>query len=118
MMAIMTANITPPFSQPYSIGGTGNFPGAPNDPGNPGGSTYISTVFLLNGGQGGSRWQGYGAGNPGTVGSGTALYSTTNQGQIFGFGKLGPATQDSGIISGGLKDQAGKAGALVVFDNS
>jgi hypothetical protein len=119
MMAIMTANITPPFSQPYSIGAAGTFPGNQNDPGNPGGSTYISTVFLLNGGQGGSRWQGYGTGNPGTVASGTAVYTTSDQGRIFGFGKLGPDNQVANIISGSPRDQsANGVGALLVFDNS
>jgi len=121
-MALLTADITPPFSSPYSVG-SGGGGGGPDNPGNPGSGTFLGTTIGINGGNGGGRW-GQPPGNPGTVANGTAILSNTDANETYFFSNLGPANSGGNMMRGG--DQPGSPntpgnpglpGALVIFDN-
>ena len=84
IVGIFTSDITPPFSQPYAVGGPGsagsNAHGNSATDGAAGGTTSIANLFSLNGGNGGNRTnvtQGANPGNPGTIGSGTYIAQQT-----------------------------------------
>lgn len=84
IVGIFTSDITPPFSQPYAVGGPGsagsNAHGNSATDGTAGGTTSIANLFSLNGGNGGNRTnvtQGANPGNPGTIGSGTFIAQQT-----------------------------------------
>ena len=84
IVGIFTSDITPPFSQPYAVGGPGsagsNAHGNSATDGAAGGTTSIANLFSLNGGNGGNRTnvtQGANPGNPGTIGSGTFIAQQT-----------------------------------------
>jgi hypothetical protein len=115
--------ITPPYSQPYSVGGGGNSGGASTPEGGPaggaGGSTTLTNVGTVNAGGGGGASGRNNAGSPGSVGTAPGatigtLRSTvvgnrnnTNQGSLVGqYGQGGsPAT-------------AGQPGVIVIFENT
>ena len=84
VVGIFTSDITPPFSQPYAVGGPGtngsNSTGNSATDGAAGGTSSIANLFSLNGGNGGNRTnvtQGANPGNPGTIGSGTFIAQVT-----------------------------------------
>ena len=84
IVGIFTSDITPPFSQPYAVGGPGsagsNAHGNSATDGSAGGATSIANLFSLNGGNAGNKTnttQGGNPGNPGTVGSGTFIAQVT-----------------------------------------
>ena len=84
IVGIFTSDITPPFSQPYAVGGPGsagsNAHGNSATDGAAGGTTSIANLFSLNGGNVGNRTnvtQGANPGNPGTIGSGTFIAQQT-----------------------------------------
>ena len=84
IVGIFTSDITPPFSQPYAVGGPGsagsNAHGNSATDGAAGGTTSIANLFSLNGGNGGNRTnvtQGANPGNPGTIGSRTFIAQQT-----------------------------------------
>jgi hypothetical protein len=94
VVGLFTSDITPPFSQPYAVGGGGSAGGRQHDnranPGSAGGTTSIATLFSLNGGNGGNKAplnQSGNPGTPGTIGSGTFVHSgpTPNGAQANSF---------------------------------
>ena len=123
MMALVSDNITPPFSQPWSVGTGGNGGAYPQGTGNPGGATSLANVFNINGGNGGGRWA-QSPGNPGAVGSGNAVVTTTNPNETFMFGQAGGSNDSANIMRGGsagpqgFPGNPGFPGALIIFDNA
>lgn len=92
--------ITQPFSQPYSVGAGGNFPGGA---GNAGGATNFTNVGTVNGGAGGPQSMSDGAnGNA----PGASLVGIRNH-------YIGP-----GASLGGSGGNAGQVGALVILENT
>ncbi len=118
--AIITGNMTAPFSQPYQAGNGGSGgAGAPSS-GQSGNATFITNIFNINGGGGGNRWGGGpGSGANGNLSSGTALVSQgAPSGNFlysgnFGVGGSG-GNGPSGMVQNG---SGGGSGKLVVFDN-
>jgi len=125
LMAAFSSPITPPFSQPYSVGaggagGTGSTFAPGSNAGSAGGATSVANIFSINGGNGGSTPPDNSTtgtpGNAGTVGTGTSFFSTSDpdarifigsSGGIGGTGTPGTATAPSG-----------SAGFLALFDNT
>jgi hypothetical protein len=138
VQGIFTSDITPPFSQPYAVGGGGAAgppgPGPQGNPGQAGQATSIANLFTLNAGNQGNSGPENTNGNPGnagTVGSGTFLKTvipgtgTTIQNNVantfqfgiaaaYGAGGLGGTRNQSGM----QQVQSGKKGLLYIFDNS
>ena len=138
VQGIFTSDITPPFSQPYAVGGGGPNgnpgSGSQGNNGSAGGATSIANLFSLNAGNGGNNGaenQNGQNGNPGSVGSGTFLKTfnanaghnlNNNVGNTFRFGLsasygrtgLGGTRNQSGM----QQVQAGGKGLLYIFDNS
>ena len=126
--------ITQPFSQPYSIGGTGN-QNPPGDfrsgaPGNPGGNTTIANVGTVNGGGGGGGG-GYnvptGPSSPGTAP--TATIAPPNQYRGMSGAPFGQGTGDYGLTGtnspGGFVQNLNAPnvgpnaqGAIIVWENT
>ncbi len=73
VVGVFTSDITPPFSQPYAVGGLGSSgsrgPANTAQNGSAGGATSIATLFSLNGGNGGNKAPETTNGNPGTPGT-------------------------------------------------
>ena len=102
VVGLFTSDITPPFSQPYAVGGGGSAGGRQHDnranPGTAGGATSIATLFSLNGGNGGNKapeTQSGNPGTPGTIATGTFVHSgpTPNGAQANSFAN--PPTQST-----------------------
>ena len=130
VQGIFTSDITPPFSQPYAVGGPGarGNNGGPGNNGSAGGATNVANLITLNGGNGGTYGGESGphtAGNPGTAAQGSFLAnfnSNANNGASINdsnlavikgkFGNGGTGTQrNTAGISGGK-------GLLYIFDNA
>ena len=110
---VYTANITQPFSAPYSVGNGGNA-GSSRNPGNGGGSTNFHN-FTANGGSGGSGGNTPGPtrtdGTPGNAPGATVDYSNTYGVQNGNFGRLSFQT---GIAGGG--EGSGNGGSLQILE--
>ena len=123
VIALMTAPISAPFSQPYAVGGGGIGPHHPNGPpGNAGGSTSIANLFTLNGGAGGLN--GPVSPRTGTVGSvdgggnKPVPKSTTSTNDWFYFaGNLIRTFGPGGLSPYGM-GSPGNPGKLVIFDDA
>jgi len=109
--------IAQPFSQPYSVGGSGNItPGT----GNAGGATTVANVGTVNGGNGSS------APAPGNAGNAPGSSLVGIRGQIAGYavassfpsmcGSTTPATYNG--YGSTVPTRAGAVGALVIFENT
>ena len=137
VQGIFTSDITPPFSQPYAVGGGGpnGNPGggSSGNDGGAGGATSIANLFSLNAGNGGNNGaenQNGQDGNPGSVGSGSFLRSVNFSANhdlsntipnTFTFGlssSYGARGQGGRRNQHGMSVEAGKKGLLYVFDNS
>jgi len=99
--------IAQPFSQPYSVGAPGNYPGGT------GGNTTLANVGTVNGGMSS-------AGNaPGAtlVGVRGQIASISN---VYGFGSMCMTsyTGNFGFGGGGGNQSGGNQGALVIFENN
>jgi hypothetical protein len=124
VFGVFTKTITPPFSQPYSIGSGGAGGNAPQN-GSPGGATNLTNVFSLNGGGGGGRWApSPGPGPAGNVASGTSLFTSTDASKTFMFSyHARSANSTSGWMIGGNgansvgAGNAGQPGGIFLFDN-
>tara|TARA_R100001163_G_scaffold23307_1_gene19586 strand:+ start:1831 stop:3072 length:1242 start_codon:yes stop_codon:yes gene_type:complete len=123
VIALMTAPISAPFSQPYAVGGGGIGPHHPNGPpGTAGGSTSIANLFTLNGGAGGlngpvsPRDGTAGSVDPG--GNKTVVKSTTSTNDWFYFaGNVIRSFGPGGISPYGM-GTSGNPGKLVIFDDA
>tara|TARA_Y100001972_G_scaffold70395_1_gene85747 strand:+ start:87 stop:764 length:678 start_codon:yes stop_codon:yes gene_type:complete len=137
VQGIFTSDITPPFSQPYAVGGGGpnGNPGggSSGNDGGAGGATSIANLFSLNAGNGGNNGaenQNGQDGNPGSVGSGSFLRSVNFSANhdlnntitnTFTFGlssSYGSRGQGGQRNQHGMSVASGRKGLLYVFDNS
>jgi hypothetical protein len=118
-MGAYSGNISAPFSQPYGIGGGGtggnkNNGGSPGGAGNVGGSTFVTNLFTVNGGNGapGSPRDSSPSGSSGSAPG--AFYSggtpTNNIYVATGKGAGGAGNPSNGSPGG--------AGQLFFFDNT
>jgi hypothetical protein len=123
------APISPPFAQPYAVGGQGNG-GNPvgstgnsaGPPGNAGGNTTITNIGTVNGGGGGlggPRGSPGAAGAAGSAPGASLTYPSSARGFIVG-GSFGNAGNGGGGTSPGPTQggNAGTLGVLVVFENT
>jgi len=106
VVGLFTSDITPPFSQPYAVGGAGSEgsrgPANNAQNGSAGGATSIATLFSLNGGNGGNKApenSNGNPGNPGSVGSGTVLTAPTPGATNSIAGNPGPEVGSSSDLS-------------------
>tara|TARA_R100001443_G_scaffold95368_3_gene101916 strand:+ start:290 stop:952 length:663 start_codon:yes stop_codon:yes gene_type:complete len=132
VQGIFTSDITPPFSQPYAVGGPGargNNASSGNN-GSAGGATNVANLITLNGGNGatyaGENTNGN-PGNPGTAAEGSFLANATFNSSA----NNGASTNDSNLVvikgkfgNGGTGTQrntagiSGGKGLLYIFDNA
>ena len=120
LYSIFTGTLTPPFSQPYSVGSGGAGGNSFGNAGSAGGATNLTNLFSINGGGGGGPWQGGPNGSSGNVASGSPSFNTTNKNQFlylaananYGTGGVqnNPAPGTNGV--------SGQPGGMVVLDNS
>jgi len=110
--------ITQPFSQPYSVGGGGNYAG--NSPAPAGGNTTMANVGTVNAGNGATSSN---PGNPGNA-PGATLVGDRGQimsvSQIVGYPTMCGTTQYTGTSGWGAGTAygAGTPGFLAVFENT
>ena len=125
--AVFTRDITPPFSQPYSVGGGGSGGHGRNEPSSPGGGTgggtNIANFFTVNGGGGGGGGMVFGprmVGSPGATGAqGSVSISpgTTNNfssANVTDF--LGSASTGGGGGGQYSNGQTGQIGRIMILE--
>jgi hypothetical protein len=113
LLAVFNGNFNAPTSTPYSIGAGGNGGNYPGGNGGAGGSTNVTGLFTISGGNGGNRKGGPGAvGNPGAVNVGTAVFTTTNENDVF---QIKPGTAGQGTDN--MNSGPGEPGKIIFYDN-
>jgi hypothetical protein len=110
--------ITQPFSQPYSVGGGGNYGG--NGPAPSGGATTIANVGTVNAGNGAPN------SNPGNPGTSPGISLQGNRQQQTGYGELFSFSTMCGNTGYGFKQgygagvawSSGAPGYLLIYENT
>jgi len=125
--AVFTRDITPPFSQPYSVGSGGSGGHGRNEPSSPGGGsgggTSIANFFTVNGGGGGSGGMVYGprmVGSPapsGAQGSISISPGTTNNFSSYDANDfLGSAATGGGGGGTNSNGATGQIGRIMILE--